>query len=120
MVLVLGMLFGLTVFGAIQTTDPHWAIFLISIALSGLSDSAPIGWSIPSLIAPKGGTGTIGGIMNFLNNMMGVIAPIVTGFVIGASNNFETAFLIAGIMLLIGIFFYVVALGRIEPIRPAL
>lgn len=117
-VLVVGMLFGLAVFGATQTTDPHWAIFWISIALSGLAASAPIGWSIPSLIAPKGGTGTIGGIMNFLNNMMGVIAPIVTGFVVGATDNFETAFLIAGIVLLVGIFFYVVVLGRIEPIPP--
>lgn len=117
-VLVVGMLFGLAVFGATQTTDPRWAILWISIALSGLAASAPIGWSIPSLIAPKGGTGTIGGIMNFLNNMMGVVAPIVTGFVVGASDNFETAFLIAGIVLVVGIFFYVVVLGRIEPIPP--
>ncbi len=117
-ILVAGMLFGLAVFGATQTTDPRWAILWISIALSGLAASAPIGWSIPSLIAPKGGTGTIGGIMNFLNNMMGVIAPIVTGFVVGASDNFETAFLIAGIVLLVGIFFYIVVLGRIEPIPP--
>ncbi len=115
-VLITGMLFGLAVFGATQTTNPGWAIMWISIALSGLAASAPIGWSIPSLIAPKGGTGTIGGIMNFLNNMMGVIAPIVTGFIVGATNNFETAFLVAGIVLLAGIFFYVVVLGRIEPI----
>ncbi len=115
-VLITGMLFGLAVFGATRTTDPHWAIFWISIALSGLAASAPIGWSIPSLIAPQGGTGTIGGIMNFLNNMMGVIAPIVTGFIVGATNNFEMAFLVAGIVLLVGIFFYVVVLGRIEPI----
>ncbi len=115
-VLIVGMLFGLAVFGATQTTSPGWAIMWISIALSGLAASAPIGWSIPSLIAPKGGTGTIGGIMNFLNNMMGVIAPIVTGFLVGATNNFETAFLVAGVVLLVGIFFYVVVLGRIEPI----
>ncbi|MBO1359150.1 MFS transporter [Acetobacter sacchari] len=115
-VLVVGMLFGLSVFNATQTTDPRWAIFWISIALSGLAASAPIGWSIPSLIAPKGGTATIGGIMNFLNNMMGVIAPIVTGLIVGATHHFEAAFLVAGVMLLFGIFSYVVVLGRIEPI----
>ncbi len=115
-VLIVGMLFGLAVFGATQTTSPGWAIMWISIALSGLAASAPVGWSIPSLIAPKGGTGTIGGIMNFLNNMMGIIAPIVTGFIVGTTNNFETAFLVAGVVLLVGIFFYVVVLGRIEPI----
>src|SRR6195952_909440 len=81
-VLVIGMLFGLAVFGATLTTDPFWAIVWISIALSGLSAAAPVGWSIPSLIAPRGGTGTIGGVMNFMNNLMGVIAPIATGYIV--------------------------------------
>ena len=115
-VLVTGMLFGLAVFGATMTTNPVWAILWISIALSGLAASAPIGWSIPSLIAPQGGTGTIGGIMNFLNNMMGVIAPIVTGVLVGDSHSFVNAFMVAGVVLLIGIVCYVFVLGRIEPI----
>jgi ACS family D-galactonate transporter-like MFS transporter len=74
------------------------------------------GWSIPSLIAPRGGTGAIGGVMNFFNNLMGAVAPVVTGLIVGATNSFAIAFLVAGIVLLIGIFFYVVVLGRIEPI----
>jgi MFS transporter, ACS family, D-galactonate transporter len=115
-VLVGGMVLGLAVFGASETTDPVWAIFWISIALSGLAAAAPVGWSIPSLVAPKGGTGTIGGIMNFFNNLMGAIAPAVTGFVVGATHSFSGAFLVAGVVLLIGIFAYVVVLGRIEPI----
>jgi ACS family D-galactonate transporter-like MFS transporter len=115
-VLVTGMVLGLAVFGATTTKSPGWAIFWISIALSGLAAAAPVGWSIPSLIAPRGGTGTIGGVMNFFNNLMGAIAPAVTGFVVGATNSFSIAFLVAGVVLLIGIFFFVVVLGRIEPI----
>jgi MFS family permease len=84
-VLIVGMLFGLAVFGASQTTDPVRAIFWISIALGGLASAAPVGWSIASPIAPKGGAGTIGGIMNFANNLMGAAAPIVTGFIVGAT-----------------------------------
>jgi ACS family D-galactonate transporter-like MFS transporter len=115
-VLVGGMVLGLAVFGATMTTSPVWAIVWITIALSGLAAAAPVGWSIPSLIAPRGGTGTIGGVMNFFNNLMGAIAPAVTGFVVGATNSFSLAFLVAGIVLLVGIFFFVVVLGRIEPI----
>jgi len=115
-VLICGMLVGLAVFGATQTTNPVWAILWISIALSGLSAAAPVGWSIPSLIAPQGGTGTIGGIMNFANNMMGVVAPAVTGFVVGETQSFGNAFLIAGVVLAIGILSYVFILGKIEPI----
>jgi MFS transporter, ACS family, D-galactonate transporter len=114
-VLVLGMLLGLAVFGAIFTTDPAWAILWISVALSGLA-AAPMGWSIPSLIAPRGGTATIGGIMNFLNNMMGVVAPITTGYIVCATQSFTGAFLVAGIVLVVGIVAYIFILGRLQPI----
>lgn len=115
-VLVAGMLLGLAVFGAVFTTSAVWAIFWISVALSGLAASAPVGSSIVSLIAPRGGTGTIGGIVNFCNNLTGIIAPIVTGFIVGITHSFSGAFLVAGVVLLIGIVFYTVVLGRIEPI----
>ncbi|MFZ6771247.1 MFS transporter [Undibacterium sp. SXout7W] len=115
-VLIIGMLFGLAVFGATQTVDPVWAIFWISIALGGLASAAPVGWSLPSLIAPKGGAGTIGGIMNFVNNLMGAAAPIVTGMIVGATNSFTNAFFVAGVILLIGIISFVFVLGKIEPI----
>ncbi|HEY1394361.1 MAG TPA: MFS transporter [Methylibium sp.] len=115
-VLIVGMVLGLAVFGATQTTDPVWAIFWISIALGGLASAAPVGWSLPSLIAPKGGVGTVGGIMNFANNMMGAAAPIVTGFIVGATNSFTNAFIVAGVILLVGIVSFVFVLGRIEPI----
>jgi MFS transporter, ACS family, D-galactonate transporter len=115
-VLVLGMLTGLTVFGAVFTTDQFWALLWITISLGGLATAAPAGWSIPSLIAPRGGNGTIGGIMNFLNSIMGVVAPIVTGFIVLKTGSFSSAFVVAGVVLIVGIFSYVFVLGRIEPV----
>jgi sugar phosphate permease len=115
-VLLTGMFLGLAVFGATTTTDPTVAIVWISIALSGLAAAAPVGWSLPSLIAPKGGTGTVGGIMNFANNMMGAAAPIVTGMIVGATNSFTNAFLVAGVVLVIGMLAFVFLLGKIEAI----
>ncbi len=92
------------------------AIVWISIALSGLAAAAPVGWSLPSLIAPPGGVGTVGGIMNFANNMMGAAAPIVTGYVVGNTQSFTNAFVVAGAVLIVGIAAFVVLLGRIEPL----
>jgi len=115
-VLIAGMVLGLAVFGATQTTDPAWAITWISIALGGLAAAAPVGWSLPSLIAPKGGVGTVGGIMNFVNNLMGAAAPIVTGIIVGSTSSFTNAFVVAGVILLIGIGAFVFLLGRIEPV----
>jgi ACS family D-galactonate transporter-like MFS transporter len=115
-VLVIGMLFGLAVLGAVFTTEAVWAIVWISIALGGLAAAAPVGWSLPSLISPKGATGTVGGIMNFAGNPMGVAAPVATGYIVGFTNSFSGAFIAAAVILLIGILSYVVLLGRIEPI----
>lgn len=115
-VLLTGMFLGLAVFGATTTTNPIVAITWISIALSGLAAAAPVGWSLPSLIAPKGGTGTVGGIMNFANNMMGAAAPIVTGYIVGTTHSFSNAFMVAGAVLLIGMLAFVFLLGRIEAI----
>lgn len=115
-VLVAGMLFGLAVFGATRTVTPGWAIFWISVALGGLAAAAPVGWSLPSLIAPRGGVGTVGGIMNFVNNLMGVVAPVVTGFIVGATSSFTNAFMVAGVVLAVGIVSFVFVMGRIEAI----
>ena len=115
-VLVAGMLVGLAVLGAVFTTTVGWAILWISIALGGLAAAAPVGWSLPSLIAPTGGTGTVGSIMNFAGNLAGVAAPVATGYIVGRTHGFGGAFVAAAVILLIGVAAYVVLLGRIEPI----
>jgi MFS family permease len=115
-VLLVGMVMGLAVFGATQTTDLKWAITWISIALGGLAFAAPVGWSLPSLIAPRGGVGTVGGIMNCANNLMGIAAPIVTGYIVGQTNSFTNALLVAVGLLAIGIVSFALLLGKIEPI----
>lgn len=115
--ITIGMILGLAVIGAAFTTNPNIAIVWISIALGGLAFAAPIGWSIPGLIAPKGTVGSVGSIMNFFNNVAGIIAPIVAGFVFDRTGSFAVNFLIAGVILVIGILCYVFLLGRIEQIQ---
>lgn len=115
--LVIGMIMGLAVAGAAFTNNPNVAIVFISIALGGLAFSAPIGWSIPALIAPKGTVGTVGSIMNFFNNIMGIIAPIVTGFIAGSTGTFGLGFLVAAVVLIIGILSYLFLLKDLEQIK---
>ena len=115
-ILLGGMCTGATVFGATTTRDPALAITWISLAMSGLAAASAVCWSLPSLIAPRGGVASVGGIMNFANNLMGIAAPIATGYVLSSTHSFSGAFLIAGIVLLIGVASFVLLLGRIEPI----
>lgn len=118
-VLIAGMLLGLAVVGVTQTSNPVWAITWISISLGGLAIAGAVTWSLPSLLAPKGGVGTIAGIMNCGGNLMGAAAPIVTGIIVGATNSFTNAFFAAGIVIAVGIASFVFVMGRIEAIPDA-
>lgn len=115
-VLIGGTILGLAVAGAMFTRSPVVATIWISISLGGLSAAAPVGWSLPSLIAPHDSVGKVGGILNFGNQLAGIIAPIATGYFAGQTNSFSRAFAAAAIILMLGILAYVLLLGRIEPV----
>lgn len=115
-ILIGGMVLGVAIVGAVTTTDINVAIVWIAISLGGVAASAPVGWSIPALLAPKGSVGMLGGIMNFVNNLANFVAPIVTGVLFARTHSFGLALITAGIVLLFGIFCYAVLLGRIEQI----
>ncbi len=113
----IGLILGIAVIGAAFTTNPNIAILWISIALGGLAFAAPIGWSIPGLIAPKGTVGAVGSIMNFFNNLAGIVAPIAAGFIFQSTGSFAANFLVAGAILVLGIICFLLLLGRIEQIK---
>ena len=114
--LVGGTSCGLGILGAADAHSPTRALIWISLSIGGLAAAAPVGWSIVSLIAPRGSVGTVGGIINFSNQISGIAAPIVTGYLISAQHSFGWAFLLAAGYLLIGIAGYILLLGRIEPV----
>jgi ACS family D-galactonate transporter-like MFS transporter len=117
-VLVFGTAFGLGIVGAAHAHSAASALFWISMSIGGLAAASPIGWSIPSMIAPRGSVGTVGGIINLSNQISGIAAPIITGYVVAATNSYTWAFGISAIYLLIGISSYIFLLGRIEQIAP--
>lgn len=115
-VLVTGMIFGLAIFGAASAHSPVVALVWISLALGGLAASAPVAWTVPSLISPKESVGTLAGAVNLCGQIAAISAPIVTGYIVSASHSFAAAFVTATVILLLGIVGYVFVLGRIEPI----
>jgi MFS transporter, ACS family, D-galactonate transporter len=114
-VLIGGTALGLGIFGAAFNVSPMAAVFWISVSIGGLSAASPVGWSIPSLIAPRESVGTLGGILNLGNQIAGILAPIVTGYLV-AAHGFSWAFTVAAVFLAIGIGGYLFLLGRIEAI----
>jgi ACS family D-galactonate transporter-like MFS transporter len=117
-VLVGGTAFGLGIIGAAHAHSAMRALIWISISIGGLSAAAPVGWSIPSLIAPRSSVGKVGGIVNFSNQLSGIAAPIITGYLVSARQSYAWAFGVSAIYLVIGIAGYLFLLGRIEPMLP--
>lgn len=117
-ILIGGMACGLGILGAVHPSSHLSALLWITLSISGLSAASPIGWSVPSLIAPRSSVGSVGGIINFSNQVSGIAAPIVTGYFVQSLHSFAWPFAFAGIYLVIGIAGYAFLLGRIEPMFP--
>ena len=114
-VLIGGTACGLGILGAAHAGSPAVALAWISLSIGGLAAAAPVCWSLPSLIAWPRDVGKVGGIINFSSQLSAILAPIVTGYIVGSLHSYAWAFGVAGIYLSVGIAAYVLLLGRLEP-----
>ncbi|MBT9329700.1 MFS transporter [Paracidobacterium acidisoli] len=115
-ILIGGTALGLGILGAAHTHSAPVALFWISISIGGLSAAAPIGWAATTLIAPRSSVGTLGGILNFSNQLSGIAAPIITGYLVYHRQSYAAAFGVAAAYLIVGIMGYWFLMGKIEPV----
>jgi ACS family D-galactonate transporter-like MFS transporter len=114
-VLVAGTMCGLGILGAAWSHTALHALAWISLSIAGLSAAAPVGWSLPSLVAPQGCVGRVGGILNFSNQISGIVAAVLTGYLVYKLHSFTAAFAVAGAYLVIGICAYLFLLRDCRP-----
>jgi len=89
-------------------------LFAYEVAL-GLS--SPQYFMIPQLIAGPGAVARWVGVQNMMGNLPGIIGMFYAGVLIDASGgSYFTAFLVAGLINVLGLIGWVVILPRIEPI----
>ncbi len=106
-------------------------IFLVACAMAGpelavtflLAASAAFGmnasniWAITQTLAGPRAAGRWTGLQNFVGNLAGVAAPAVTGFAVERTGNFVWAFVITGVISILGAASWVFVLGRVEPVQ---
>jgi MFS family permease len=88
------------------------------ILMAGLffgMQSAPLG-AISQTIGGPRAAGQWMGVQNLCANMAGVLAPVITGYVVESTGQFLWAFLIAAAVTLAGVFAFGVVVQRVEPI----
>jgi MFS family permease len=90
-------------------------LLLITIALTGVSSAISLNFALLNdLLESPADIGTATGMLVFGGNVFGLLAPIVTGYVISATGRYDLAFVIAGCLLVIGVMSaLVLARGRI-------
>ena len=107
---------GSIVFAELVHSGYH-AVVLLSFSFAMAIAASPSIWAIPGDIAPDPNlVGTIGGIQNTVSNIAGIVAPIITGYIIYRTGGFRTALLLSGVISCIGAFSYTFIVGNLEVI----
>ena len=90
------------------------ALLLIAGVFFGVQ-SAPLGSITQTLGGPRA-AGQWMGIQNLCANAAGVLAPLITGFLIHRGNNFFWPFAIAAAVTLCGVLAYTLVIRRVVPV----
>lgn len=78
-------------------------IILMSISLTAVASSISLNMALANdLVSNSKIMGTAGSITIFGGNVFGLVAPIVTGYIVNATNSYNSAFLLAGAILIFG------------------
>jgi MFS family permease len=84
--------------------DGVWVILgLIAISLTGVASTTSLNFALLNDLLKK--PQDVGVAMGFLvvgGNIFGLLAPIVTGYVVASTGNYDRAFIIAGVLLVVG------------------
>jgi MFS transporter, ACS family, D-galactonate transporter len=104
--LAIGLLLGCLIVPAGLTRNPYTAVLLLTLSLGGLGLAAPNTWTLTIAVSPKSLVGTLAGVQNFWGNVGGILAPVVTGYIVHATGSFVLALGFCGAILALGIASY--------------
>ena len=90
------------------------AIFAYQV-LDGANSPGVFG--IPQILAGPRAAGRWVGIQNGIGNFAGVIAPALTGFLVGQSQHFTSAFLVAAVVSVLGVVGWVFMIPKVAPLE---
>jgi len=114
-IIAIAFMAALLIIPAVIVKDQTLAIiFIAATSLIGLS-TANVTVILQSC-APPSQVGLWTGIENCAGNLGGALAPILMGILIAKTNSYTPGFIVACMMMVIGIFAYVFIVGKLKPI----
>jgi MFS family permease len=112
-----GLVFSVAAYPSAIVEDLTFSLVLLTVAYTALGVTVSNMWAISQTLAGPRAAGKWAGAQNCLGPVAGIIAPIVSGFIVQLTGNFSLAFLIMAILALVGAASYVFLVGSITPIN---
>jgi MFS transporter, ACS family, D-galactonate transporter len=104
-------------------SPPGWNVplLILGIACQGISSSNI--WAISQTLAGPYAAGRWTGLQNGSGNLAGIVAPALTGFILGRTGHFQWPFALAALVALAGASSWLFIVGPVQsvtwPVRPA-
>ncbi len=115
--IIAGFLMGSLIIPVPFISNPDYAVTFLLIAIVSMGMATANTWAIMQAVAPENTTGTLAGVQNLGGSVGAAVAPLLTGFMVSASGTFNSAFVLAGVIMLSGILNYIFLIGKVERIQ---
>lgn len=97
---------------AALSTPPEIALWMVIAAMGGLGLTTANYWALTQTLIPGAAVGRIVGVQNCAANVPGIVAPILTGWVIQRTGGYQGAILAVIFFLALGIAMYATVIQR--------
>lgn len=111
--IIIGMVLAMAMMLANYVDSNVVIIALMSLAFFGKGFGA-LGWAVVSDTSPKEAGGLSGALFNTFGNAAGIITPIIIGYLVQASGNFNSALIFVGASAAVAILAMVFMVGNIH------
>ena len=103
--------------GIAEAPKPGYCVAAVILSIIFIGVSASNVWAITQTLAGPKAAGRWTGFQNFAGNLSGMVAPVVTGFVLQKTGHFYWAFGTVTVIALIGMLAVVFVIGPIEQVH---
>jgi len=105
-----------TFLGLSAATGPRTCLVMLVLGVISFGVTSSNVWAITQTLAGPQAAGRWTGFQNFIGNLAGVLAPALTGFVVGRTGHFYWAFAILLAVTIMGTLSWVFLVGLVEQV----
>jgi ACS family glucarate transporter-like MFS transporter len=80
--------------------DPMIAVFVLTVSIAAESTAAGMIWAIIAEVVPPRLVGSVGGLINSLGAIAGILSPTLTGIIVKITGSFQLALIVGGCSIL--------------------